>query len=595
MEASTLTPTRQAPPRPHERHVARPRPRRRPPPPRDRGRTPLLLALILLAALGLRLWGIRWGLPFSYNEDEDGHFVPIAISFLGHGLDPGYFLNPPGFTELLAAIYGVWFGGRAAAEHAYAQHPGEVLLIARVSVAVLGTLAVWLLHAVGARLFDRRVGLLAAALGACAFLPVAYGHLALNDVPALGAATLALLGAALVLRGGGTGAALLGGLAAGLAAGTKYTAGIVLLPLLAAVALRALGGRRGRDPMSGARRIGFALAAAAGGFLIANPYALLHFGAFHAGVSQQQELTSGDELAKLGLTHANGIRFYLWTFTWGLGWVPALAAVGGALRLLVHDRRLALVLLPAPILFIAFMGSQERYFGRWLLPIFPIVIVLAASFGVALARWLARRAPGIARPAAAAVVLALLGQGLVTTIHADGVLARADTRTSVRTWMRDHIPAGTRVVVEPIVPDAWSRAPDGTPLWRLWNVERADVDDIGRPLPAGETRFVKTDKYERVLRPALLDQYVAQGFCWVVTGSTQRGRAFAQPAQAPRAIAYYRALERRGQAVLHVSPYRAGATPPAFDFDWSFDAYPLAYARPGPDVVVYRLRGGACG
>jgi dolichyl-phosphate-mannose-protein mannosyltransferase len=595
MEASTLTPTRQAPPRPRERPPARPRPRRRrrAPAPRTRAHTPLALALILLAAFGLRLWGIRSGLPFSYNEDEDGHFVPVAISFLGHGLDPGYFLNPPGFTELLAAVYAVWFGGRAAAEHAYAQHPGEVLLIARVSVAVLGTLAVWLLHLVGSRLFERRVGLLAAAIGACAFLPVAYGHLALNDVPALGAATLALLGAALVLRGGGTGAALLGGLAAGLAAGTKYTAGIVLLPLLAAIALRALGGRRRREPALGARRIAFALAAAAGGFLIANPYALLHFGAFHAGVAQQQELTSGDELAKLGLTHANGIRFYLWTFTWGLGWVPALAALGGALRLLVRDRRLALVLLPAPVVFIAFMGSQERWFGRWLLPVFPIVIVLAASFGVALAGWIARRAPRAGRPAVTAVVLALLGQGLVTTVHADRVLARPDTRATLRAWMLAHIPAGTRVVVEPIVPGSWSRDPQGGALWRLWNVERADVDDFGRPLPNGGSRFVKTDKYERTLRPALLDRYVAQGFCWVVTGSTQRGRAFAQPRQAPGAIAYYRALARRGQAVLRVSPYGAGATPPRFDFDWSFDAYPLAYARPGPDVVVYRLRG--CG
>jgi hypothetical protein len=32
----------------------------------------------------------------------------------------------------------------------------------------------------------------------------------------------------------------------------------------------------------------------------------------------------------------------------------------------------------------------------------------------------------------------------------------------------------------------------------------------------------------------------------------------------------------------------------AFNFDWSFNFYPLAYARPGPDMTVYRLRDGAC-
>ena len=37
-----------------------------------------------------------------------------------------------------------------------------------------------------------------------------------------------------------------------------------------------------------------------------------------------------------------------------------------------------------------------------------------------------------------------------------------------------------------------------------------------------------------------------------------------------------------------------GATPVPFNFDWSFDYYPLAYTRPGPEMTIYRLRGGRC-
>ena len=44
------------------------------------------------------------------------------------------------------------------------------------------------------------------------------------------------------------------------------------------------------------------------------------------------------------------------------------------------------------------------------------------------------------------------------------------------------------------------------------------------------------DKYERTLRPALLDSYVAGGYCWVMIGSLQAGRAFAQPQVAPAAV-----------------------------------------------------------
>jgi hypothetical protein len=564
-------------------------------------RTTLALAGVLLGALAVRLWGIRHGLPFSYNIDEEGHFVPVAIGFFGHDLDPGYFLNPPGYTELLYAIYAVWFGGRDAVAHAYTTDPSEVFLIARVTVALLGTVAVWLSYLAGARFFDRRVGLLAAALGAVAFLPVFYSHLALNDVPATAPATLALLGAALVLRGGGTRAALLGGLGAGLAAGTKYTAGIVLLPLLTAILVTA---RDRREPLLRALFVPAAAAcgAALGGFLIANPYALLDFSAFHAGVARQRRLASGEELAKLGLTQRNGVVYYLWSLTWGLGWIPAFAALGGAIRLLLRDRRLALVLLPTPVIYVVFMGLQERYFGRWLLPVLPIAILLAAYGGMALARAVAERAPRFALPAAALVALALLAQGLVATFHVDRVLARPDTRGEARSWLLEHVPAGSSVVIEPFVPPRWLEDPDrahpATPAggrWRLWDTARADVDDAGSPLPGGRTRFVKVDKYERTLRPALIDEYIAKGYCWVVTGSTQFARAFAQPDQVPQAIAYYAALDRRGDVAARFSPYRDRAKPPRFNFDWSFDYYPLAYARPGPEIVVYRLRGGRCG
>ena len=46
------------------------------------------------------------------------------------------------------------------------------------------------------------------------------------------------------------------------------------------------------------------------------------------------------------------------------------------------------LLVPGALLFLAFMGLQGRYFGRWLLPIFPILCLLAALFerGVALTR-----------------------------------------------------------------------------------------------------------------------------------------------------------------------------------------------------------------
>ena len=204
-----------------------------------------------------------------------------------------------------------------------------------------------------------------------------------------------------------------------------------------------------------------------------------------------------------------------------------MAALGGA-ALLIARRRVAtaLVLVPAPIAFILFMGVQQRFFGRWLLPIFPIVALLAAYAGVELVRFL-RRSRLLPLPVAAPVVaIALLAHSIAAVMHDDLVLSHPDTRTITRAWMVDHVPAGSRVVIEPEIPDAWATdiglSSPQTPTrerWLRFPTWLSDVDNNGRPLPAGRTRYVLVDEYERTLRPALLDEYVRQGYCWVVTGS----------------------------------------------------------------------------
>ncbi len=141
-------------------------------------------------------------MPYAFNADENAHFVPKAIALFGHSYNPHYFVNPPAYTYLLHIVFSVWFGGRDGVYEAYSTDPESVFVVARVTAGVVGTIAVWLLYVCGSRLFDRRVGLLAAALFGVAFLPVFYSHLALNDVPTLAPICLAMVGAAGILRYG---------------------------------------------------------------------------------------------------------------------------------------------------------------------------------------------------------------------------------------------------------------------------------------------------------------------------------------------------------------------------------------------------------
>ncbi len=628
------------------------------------------LALVLLGGLGLRLWGVQQGLPYAYNADEADHFVPHAVAMFGHSLNPHYFANPPAFTYVLHYLFAIAYGGTSGVREALALHPTGVYTLARLAAVALGVIALWLLYASAARLLGRAVGLLAAAIEAVAFLPVFYSHLALNDVPTLAPATLSLLGTAGIVRRGRLLDYALAGVGLGLACATKYTAGIVLLPLLAAIAVRFLHDERlareragdraqapraaGEEPREEPRKqrdeeprerrrlaigagpralfgllLAGALALAA--FFVANPYSLLDYSAFHAELVHQSTL-SAEAQGKLGAPREGGLAYYLWTLTWGLGWAPAIAALGGALLIWRRHAALGWVLVPAPLAYMLFMGLEGRYFGRWLLPIFPLLCVLAAFFVLDLARALAARvlrrqtaSRGTAGEPAAAhaprrrgvraragalaalapgalLVVLVLAQGLVYSVHSGVVLSRADTRNVTREWMLAHVRKGTKIVAEPISPDVWARERPGTlPRPQLENAYRwiKYPDLVSRIAPDGslseDVREVGIEDYVRTLSPALLGYYRAHGYCLVLTGSTESGRAFADPRAVPLAVAYYRRLAREGEVVFRASPYARGARAVPFGFDWSFDYYPLSYARPGPYVTVYRLHGGRCG
>ena len=150
--------------------------------------------------------------------------------------NPDYFINPPAFTYVVHALFARALGHRPGdVGGAFAADPTTAFALARAASAFLGALAVALTAIAGARLFDdRRVGVLAGALLAVAFLPTHYSHFALNDAPTLAPLAAALIGIAGIYRTGRTREYVLAGLGLGVAIATKYTAGILLVTLIAA-------------------------------------------------------------------------------------------------------------------------------------------------------------------------------------------------------------------------------------------------------------------------------------------------------------------------------------------------------------------------
>ena len=85
----------------------------------------------------------------------------------------------------------------------------------------------------------------------------------------------------------------------------------------------------------------------------------------------------GEVYPLLGQPEHNGWVYYVKTMSWALGIVPALAAVAGGALLVIKRRREAWVFGVLIILFWLYMGSQHRFYVRWMLPLYPALAILA--------------------------------------------------------------------------------------------------------------------------------------------------------------------------------------------------------------------------
>ncbi len=529
--------------------------------PRRPDRHTVVLGAVVIAAFALRVVALRHGLPHVYNPDEEQHFVPHATQAADGDWHPHYFENPSALTYLLAVVLRVAFAGEDRTR-LLDSDPAAVFTLTRVVVAVLGTVLVVLVAWAGRRYYDRTVGVLAAAIIGFGFLPVYYSHQVLNDVPTLLPLTVALVACLWIYERGGAAAYLLAGAAVGVAAATKYLAAPMAVVVALAVVLRLTRGRE--RPARAVLLLAAAGIACLAALLALNPFIVLDFDLF---VSQFNGQSAQAASGKLG-QHGSAWWYYPLSLLWGFGLVPLLLAVVGGVLAFREDRCRALLLLAFPVLLYAYMATQERFFGRWMLPMYPALAILAAVGVVRVGAWLRQRRPS-AGPGARLVVpllgVIVLAQPAFDAVRSDLVLSRTDTRTQAEQWIRGNV-EDRRIVLEPAVPSDYL---DGDPAFDTFPVRRPHQD------------------YEESLQPGLVDTYRQRGYCWVMVNSHQRDRGLA--AGLTDAHAYYRRLERESRVEASFSPYRDGAGPSPFSYDFSFNWYPLAYERPGPTVEVRRL------
>ncbi len=411
----------------------------------------LLPALLFLGALALRVWALGWGLPYVEHVDEPA-LLEVAVRMARDGdMNPHRFLYPSFFYYLLVAAirlhawWGINQGLYASIQDIPIKNNGftsvpDLYIWTRAVTAILGAAAVPALFALGRRMFDLRVAVLGALALMVATFHVTHSHYVTTDAPTGVWVILSLLGAWSVATTGGWRGYALAGVAAGLAAGMKYNAGVVALTLVLAHMLywrwASLGWPLVRLVVGG----GLSLLA----FLATTPYALLDWASFADGLRfNATHYASGSHGDFIGRWQFGEYSRFLWEQgLFATGCVLALAGLPLMARRFPQQTTLLLTVIVAEMLLLL---SYAVNFTRNLLPIFPPLLLLAAAGTVALADTIRR--PQQRRGALALLAIALLAPQIERTGWQLQYWSRPYTMVVAAEIVRE-LPRGMRAAAE---------------------------------------------------------------------------------------------------------------------------------------------------
>jgi 4-amino-4-deoxy-L-arabinose transferase-like glycosyltransferase len=537
----------------------------------------LLLAVILLAAVALRLAGLSFGLPAIYRPDEDV-LLGRAVAVAGGYADPHFFDWP----SLMFYLHGGLFalarplvrlaGGDAvcgAGDLARAWcWPAWVYLVGRLFTVAAGTATVWLVHRVGQQAYGERAGLMAAAFLAVAFLHVRDSHFATIDVP-LTLATLVVL--ALTLRVAdprARGWAPWAGVALGLAGGIKYNAAAAGASLAVALWLRRPG-PAGRRPWVRPLLVSAGLALAT--FLATTPFALVHPRDFAGALSY-----IFGHLARSATTPIGWVYLPTTVLPLAVGLPVFVLAVAGTARAVAVRSRADLILLAFLAAYVAAIGWGHFVFMRYADPLLPPLCLLA---GRALADGLtALRLPArAALPLAALLLLGACADSTWRCLQFDALLGRTDTRTLAYAWVLEHLPAGSTIAM---------------PYYAgFMHDDSAVAKNLARTRSRLSAPFVQnrpTDRFQ------VIEYWREEAGTWRWEDLQRQGVAYVvwgTPRPAWPVTGLLELLERQAEEIACFSPAAPSARPVVDPLDSYY--LPLSefrgVRRPGPEVRIFAI------
>jgi 4-amino-4-deoxy-L-arabinose transferase-like glycosyltransferase len=422
----------------------------------------LLLAAILLLGLGLRLWGINFGLPYMYHPDE-GVPVGIAMRMVRTGnLNPEFFNWPSLLIYLNALIYWCYFIiGRFLGWFpsptdfvppdvemmavGKASLPG-VFMLGRGLAALVGAFSILVVYLIARLVTSNRLSaVLAALLISVDAVSVKNSHFIRPDILAIFFALISVLFALKIVEDPSRKKYILAGAGLGLATSSKYNLAFVVIPLLVAHLIR------NRERFFWDKEIYIAGFVAVIVFILTTPFAVLDPSRFLSiGPTEDALIYSTGHPGAEG----NSLQWYI-TFLWTTqSWTLVLAS-GAAILLFLRREWKGLVFLSFPLVYFVFISLYTVHFDTTILPVIPFIAVLAAWLVGIISDWLIRKYK--IRRLFSSLVFALAAMVLAfpplrASAAYDSRLLLPDGRERARQWIEANLPIGSRVALEAYSP-----------------------------------------------------------------------------------------------------------------------------------------------
>ena len=355
----------------------------------------IALGLVIAAvAVALRFWRLTWGLSEQLGfPDELVNFNRYAEAFKTLSCSSFAQRNPqyPTLYGYLLALTATALDATGLFPQPLRQASLQAFLGGRLVAAVAGIATVGLVGVTATRMYSRHAGFAAAALMAVLPFHVLYGHVGSTDVLLAAFAALTVHCADGATRTGRSLLAAAAGFAAGLAFSTKYTGLAMLVPAGWVVLDRGFAERSVRRAALLALAVG---AGFLGGVLCGCPPCVLTPDIMLRGMRalyvQTTYLYSGLHnnylVPSLGWYGRQYVYQLVASLPFALGWpLYALSLAGVAVALRGHGRGDRLLLVTLVSFFVA-MSSSQVAFPRYLMPLFPVLVILAGRAATALER-----------------------------------------------------------------------------------------------------------------------------------------------------------------------------------------------------------------